>query len=98
MRTNLTKIPVVDLFAGPGGLGEGFASCTREDGSDIFQSVVSIERDNSAHQTLHLRHFLRAFPKGKFQMSIMNIYQVKFPNKTFTTNIQSKKNMQILQL
>ena len=66
MRTNLTKIPVVDLFAGPGGLGEGFASCTREDGSDIFQSVVSIERDNSAHQTLHLRHFLRAFPKGKF--------------------------------
>ena len=66
MRTNLTKIPVVDLWAGPGGLGEGFAACTREDGTDIFQSVVSIERDNSAHQTLHLRHFLRAFPKGKF--------------------------------
>ena len=66
MASNLHKIPVVDLFAGPGGLGEGFASLIKEDGSYAFKSVVSIEHDDSAHKTLHLRHFLRAFPDGKF--------------------------------
>lgn len=54
--------PVVDLFAGPGGLGEGFASLTDEKGGRRFESVVAIERDESSHQTLLLRHFLRHFP------------------------------------
>lgn len=54
--------PVVDLFAGPGGLGEGFASLTDERGARRFESVVAIERDEFSHQTLLLRHFLRRFP------------------------------------
>lgn len=54
--------PVVDLFAGPGGLGEGFASLTGETGEPRFDSVVAIERDEFSHQTLFLRHFLRRFP------------------------------------
>ncbi len=54
--------PVVDLFAGPGGLGEGFASATGEKGKPRFDSVVAIERDEFSHQTLLLRHFLRRFP------------------------------------
>jgi DNA (cytosine-5)-methyltransferase 1 len=53
--------PVVDLFAGPGGLGEGFASLTSEKGNRRFKSVVAIERDEFSHQTLLLRHFLRCF-------------------------------------
>jgi DNA (cytosine-5)-methyltransferase 1 len=57
--------PVVDLFAGPGGLGEGFASSLTENGAARFRSVVSIERDEYSHQTLLLRHFLRHFPDGE---------------------------------
>ena len=48
-------IPVVDLFAGPGGLGEGF-SCV--DG-DPFRIIVSAEMNSSAHATLRLRAFYR---------------------------------------
>ncbi|WP_051284662.1 DNA cytosine methyltransferase [Nisaea denitrificans] len=57
--------PVVDLFAGPGGLGEGFASSVDEKGRPRFTSAVSIERDDFAHQTLLLRHFIRQFPEGE---------------------------------
>lgn len=49
-------IPVVDLFAGPGGLGEGFSSLN--DGK-AFEIQVSAERDPVAHQTLTLRAFYR---------------------------------------
>lgn len=58
--------PVVDVFAGPGGLGEGFAALRGKSYSTRFDSVVSIERDESAHQTLLLRHFLRRFPYQQF--------------------------------
>lgn len=52
-------IPIIDLFAGPGGLGEGF---TRYDKSDIrFKIALSIEKDPFAHQTLKLRAFFRQF-------------------------------------
>lgn len=57
--------PVVDLFAGPGGLGEGFSSAYGDDGQTRFRSVVSIERDEFSHQTLLLRHFIRQFPDGE---------------------------------
>lgn len=56
---------VVDLFAGPGGLGEGFASSVDEKGCSRFTSVVSIERDEFSHQTLLLRHFIRQFPESE---------------------------------
>ncbi len=52
--------PVVDLFAGPGGLGEGF-SAFRRDGDRVFKIAVSIEKDPIAHQTLELRAFYRQF-------------------------------------
>lgn len=47
-------IHVIDLFAGPGGLGEGFASR-----SDVFRILVSAECSDPAHQTLRLRAFKR---------------------------------------
>lgn len=56
-------IPVVDLFAGPGGLGEGFAGFQRR-GSLPFRIVLSIENDYAAHQTLLLRSFFRQFDGG----------------------------------
>lgn len=51
-------IPVVDLFSGPGGLGEGFASYRNGDRRH-YQLAISIEKDRFAHATLQLRAFFR---------------------------------------
>ncbi|HGM7228783.1 DNA cytosine methyltransferase [Pseudomonas aeruginosa] len=60
------SIPVIDLFAGPGGLGEGFSSIGgHEKGTRKFKLRVSIEKDPVAHATLSLRALFRAFPKGE---------------------------------
>lgn len=53
-------VPIIDLFAGPGGLGEGFS---RESTVD-FKIAVSIEKDSMAHQTLRLRAAHRAISKN----------------------------------
>ena len=53
------KIPIIDLFAGPGGLGEGFSSLTDSTGESIFQILMSVEMESSAHKTLRLRSFFR---------------------------------------
>ena len=47
---------VIDLFAGPGGLGEGF---TALDNGKVFEITVSAEMEASAHKTLSLRSFFR---------------------------------------
>jgi DNA (cytosine-5)-methyltransferase 1 len=53
---------VIDLFAGPGGLGEGFAGLN-EGGHHPFRIVMSAEMEASAHATLRLRAFVRAHLK-----------------------------------
>ncbi len=57
-------IPVIDLFAGPGGLGEGFSSITDAHGERRFVLKVSIEKDPVAHRTLSLRALFRSFRKN----------------------------------
>lgn len=47
---------IIDLFAGPGGLGEGFAALNE---GRTFNIAVSAEMEASAHQTLTLRSFFR---------------------------------------
>lgn len=59
------EIPVIDLFAGPGGLCEGFSSIVDKKGARRFAVKVSIEKDPVAHRTLMLRALFRKFPKGK---------------------------------
>lgn len=56
------QIKVIDLFAGPGGLGEGFASYECNDNKP-FKIVLSIEKDAIAFETLKLRSFFRQFKK-----------------------------------
>lgn len=56
---------MIDLFAGPGGLSEGFSSIEDNEGSPRFDVRISIEKDPMAYQTLLLRAIFRAFPKGK---------------------------------
>lgn len=52
-------IPIVDIFAGPGGLGEGFSRVADKVGNPIFRTVLSIEKDAIARRTLMLRAFAR---------------------------------------
>jgi DNA (cytosine-5)-methyltransferase 1 len=59
-RAGNQSIPVIDLFAGPGGLGEGF-SALRLANAPVFEVVLSIEMDSAAHSTLELRSFYRQF-------------------------------------
>lgn len=66
-------IPVIDLFAGPGGLGEGFSSITDNNGNRVFNIKLSIEKDPFAHHTLELRSFLRQFPVGQFPEEYYNM-------------------------
>jgi DNA (cytosine-5)-methyltransferase 1 len=54
----MPSIPVIDLFAGPGGLGEGFSSFKKRN-RETFSIALSIEKDPIAHQTLLLRSFFR---------------------------------------
>ena len=58
------KIPIIDLFAGPGGLGEGFMSLKNKDNKSVFDIKLSIEKDINAHKTLTLRSFYRQFSKN----------------------------------
>ena len=56
-----TAIPIIDIFAGPGGLGGGFSAYTDERGKQPFKIALSIEKETVAHQTLTLRSFFRQF-------------------------------------
>lgn len=58
------KISVIDLFAGPGGLGEGFSAYSLRGGCRPFQIAISVEKEISAHKTLELRSFFRKFESG----------------------------------
>lgn len=53
-------VPVIDLFAGPGGLGEGFSRAP----SLQFDIAVSIEKDGMAFETLQLRAAHRALMRS----------------------------------
>lgn len=52
-------IPIIDLFAGPGGLGEGFSALRNHKREPIFKIGLSIEKDPIAHKTLMLRAVFR---------------------------------------
>ncbi len=52
-------IPVIDIFAGPGGLGEGFSSFHNENNKRFFNTALSIEKEKFAYETLLLRSFYR---------------------------------------
>lgn len=61
----MTPIPLIDLFAGPGGLNEGFSHVRDSQGNRIFETVLSVERDHWAHQTLELRALFRHLDSDK---------------------------------
>jgi len=62
MNQQKISIPVIDLFAGPGGLSEGFSRYSRFTRDEVdFRVKLSIEKDEVACRTLRLRSFVRQF-------------------------------------
>jgi DNA (cytosine-5)-methyltransferase 1 len=57
-------IPIVDLFAGPGGLNEGFSSLTTDAVEPAFETVASFEMDPSACDTLTMRGVYRRLKRS----------------------------------
>jgi DNA (cytosine-5)-methyltransferase 1 len=55
--------PIIDLFAGPGGLGEGFSAVRDASGQSAFRIGLSIEKESSAFRTLKLRATYRHLHK-----------------------------------
>ena len=56
-----SRIRVIDLFAGPGGLGEGFSAFRGKRNVRPFHLEMSVEKEASAHRTLELRALVRQF-------------------------------------
>jgi DNA (cytosine-5)-methyltransferase 1 len=72
-------IPIIDLFAGPGGLGEGFSRWRNRDGRTAFKIRLSIEMDTWAHRTLLLRSFFRQFDPANVPASYYQYLRGEIP-------------------
>lgn len=81
--TQKNEIPVIDLFAGPGGLCEGFSSILDGGGNRRFHVKVSIEKDPVAHRTLALRALFRQFAKGEAPDAYYDYVRGKIGRKAF---------------
>lgn len=74
------KIPLIDIFAGPGGLGEGFSNVPSAN-KRVFDIKLSIEMDDSAHKTLELRSFYRQFAAKNVPPEYYHVIMEKDPDK-----------------
>ena len=93
-------IPIVDIFAGPGGLGEGFCTFENSRGEPVFEPVLAAEMDHYAHKTLVLRTFFRSFPKGKAPESYYKYIagQVKHPYTDETFEVWERARQKCLRV
>ena len=66
IRRDAGSIPFIDLFAGPGGLCEGFSH--EIEGRRPFKAVLSIEKDTTAYKTLELRAFVHYFTRNGLEL------------------------------
>lgn len=95
-------IQVVDLFAGPGGLGEGFSS---HNGGKTFHIKVSAEMEPSARSTLRLRAFYRLL-KNQYPEGLEDYYNfcetasvsTPFTDKTIDAWKHADNEAQLLEL
>lgn len=94
-------IPVIDLFAGPGGLGEGFSAFFPEKRTEHpFKIEASVEMDDYAHRTLELRSFFREFREDNIPKEYYsyirgeigrNILFSKYPEQAKRASIKALK-------
>ncbi|VTU33228.1 Modification methylase BspRI [Variovorax sp. PBL-H6] len=85
-----SEIPVIDLFAGPGGLCEGFSSVFDGSGARRFAVKVSVEMDPVAHRTLLLRSIFRKFPRGEVPSCYYDYISGKITREAFLAHSDIK--------
>jgi DNA (cytosine-5)-methyltransferase 1 len=91
-----TEFAIVDLFAGPGGLAEGFSSIRNKDGSRPFKIALSVEKEASAFETLRFRSFFRQF-NGRPPTTITAFSMAKFPSPTGSRSFRLNGGMPALR-
>ncbi len=98
-------IPVVDLFAGPGGLGEGFSSYEAPSGNGKreppFRIALSVEKEEFAHSTLRLRSFYRLLKVNDASLDQYYAYvtgKAEFPFTADTRKYWEASGKEALQL
>lgn len=84
------KIPVIDLFAGPGGLGEGFSAYTPDEIEFPFRIGLSVEKDPVARETLRLRSFFRQFHRDDVPEVYYRMLRCEFDRKEFPDRLQDE--------
>lgn len=84
------QIPIIDLFAGPGGLSEGFLSVSKN-GESCFRLALSIEKDESARATLKLRALTKYLSQQNANDFPIDIAQYLLKKKSFLDNLLIKK-------
>ena len=83
----MTKpINIIDLFAGPGGLGEGF-SALKENGKPVFKIRMSVEKEASAHKTLTLRALYRNLQSRKDKAAYHQYVAGSIPHSELVTEL-----------
>lgn len=99
-------IPIVDLFAGPGGLNEGFSSIGEQAGRPVFKTVASFEMNRYAHGTLVLRTAYRIMKRdGEVPRSYYRYIQGMLAWKDFATDpvvadalIRARREVHLVEL
>lgn len=85
----MKTVAVVDLFAGPGGLSEGFAAW-QGDGLR-FDIRLSVEKDPVACRTLRLRKFFRKFPEAHIRASYYAYLKAEAAKQEDFAELHSKR-------
>jgi DNA (cytosine-5)-methyltransferase 1 len=72
--------PIIDVFAGPGGLSEGFSRFSGLSGGSIsFETRLAVEKDPVAAETLTLRSFFRQFDLKKVPEDYYRVIRRELP-------------------
>jgi DNA (cytosine-5)-methyltransferase 1 len=83
----MPAIPVIDLFAGPGGLNEGFSRLGESIKSPAFTTIASIEMESSACSTLRLRGaFRKMLRDGEVEEDYYRFVRGEIEWKEFESN------------
>jgi DNA (cytosine-5)-methyltransferase 1 len=83
------KVNVIDLFAGPGGLGEGFSNCKKD---SPFEIRMSVEFEKNAHKTLTLRAFYRKLNSREKKEYFSYVESPSEEDKNINFEIMTKKH------
>lgn len=74
----MTKIPVIDLFSGAGGLGEGFLQHP-----DIFDVVLSVDSNDDAVKTVTARHLFHQTNSRKVKQAYLQLLKSELSLEDF---------------